>query len=62
MALAVAPSAPARGGKLKKSKWHIILPFTLPSLLLFLVFLVYPYGQAMHISLTKWRGLTPKPT
>ena len=47
---------------MRKSKWHIIIPFTLPSLLLFLVFLVYPYGQAMYISLTKWRGLTPKPT
>ena len=45
-----------------KRKYHIILPFTLPSLLLFLVFVVYPYAQAMYFSLTKWRGLTPKPT
>lgn len=46
----------------KKKKFHIIIPFTLPSLLLFLVFVVYPYAQAMVYSLTKWRGLTPKPT
>ena len=48
--------------RLRKHKWHIIVPFLLPSLLLFLVFVVYPYGQAMYYSLTKWRGLTPKPT
>ena len=46
----------------KKKKYHIIIPFTLPSLALFLVFVVFPYGQAMYYSLTKWRGLTPKPT
>ncbi len=46
----------------KKKKYHIIIPFTVPSLLLFLVFVVYPYAQAIYISLTKWRGLTPKPT
>ena len=46
----------------KKKKYHIIIPFTVPSLLLFLVFVVYPYAQAMYFSLTKWRGLTPKPT
>ncbi len=46
----------------KKKKYHIIIPFTLPSLALFAVFVVYPYAQAMYYSLTKWRGLTPKPT
>lgn len=45
-----------------KRKLHIIVPFTLPAIALFLVFVVYPYGRAMYISLTKWRGLTPKPT
>lgn len=46
----------------KRRKYHIIIPFTLPSLLLFAVFVVYPYAQSMYYSLTKWRGLTPKPT
>lgn len=45
-----------------KRKLHIIVPFTLPAIALFLVFVVYPYGRAMYFSLTKWRGLTPKPT
>lgn len=47
---------------LTRKKYHIIIPFTAPSLALFLVFVVYPYGQAMYFSLTKWRRLTPKPT
>lgn len=55
-------NAKAAWAAFKKKKYHIIIPFTLPSLVLFAVFVVYPYGQAMYYSLTKWRGLTPKPT
>lgn len=44
-----------------KSKYHIIIPFLLPALLLYAVFVMYPYLQAIYISLTKWRGLTPTP-
>lgn len=43
-------------------KYHIIIPFLLPAIGLYALFVVYPYLQAMYISLTKWRGLTPKPT
>lgn len=45
-----------------KTKYHIIIPFLLPAVLLYLVFVIYPYAQAIYISLTKWRGLTPTPT
>lgn len=45
-----------------KAKYHIIIPFLLPALLLYVVFVMYPYAQAIYISLTKWRGLTPTPT
>jgi N-acetylglucosamine transport system permease protein len=45
----------------KKIKYHIIIPFLLPALLLYLVFVIYPYARAIYISLTKWRGLTPNP-
>lgn len=44
-----------------RAKYHIIIPFLLPALLLYLVFVIYPYAQAIYISLTKWRGLTPTP-
>jgi N-acetylglucosamine transport system permease protein len=30
----------------------------LPALLLYGVFVLYPYGQAIYLSLTSWRGLT----
>ena len=55
-------NANAAWTKFKKNKYHIIIPFTLPSIALFAVFVVYPYAQSMYFSLTKWRGLTPKPT
>ena len=45
-----------------KTKYHIIIPFLLPPLLLYAVFVMFPYGKAIYISLTKWRGLTPTPT
>ena len=47
---------------MSKPKYHIIIPFLFPAVAMFLVFVAYPYGQAMYFSLTKWRGLTPKPT
>lgn len=42
-------------------KYHIIIPFLLPALLLYSVFVIYPYARSIYISLTKWRGLTPTP-
>jgi N-acetylglucosamine transport system permease protein len=45
----------------RRRKYHIIIPFLFPSILLYVLFVVYPYGRAMYISLTNWRGLTPNP-
>jgi N-acetylglucosamine transport system permease protein len=44
-----------------KRKYHIIIPFLFPAILLYIVFVIYPYGRSMYISLTNWRGLTPNP-
>jgi N-acetylglucosamine transport system permease protein len=44
-----------------RKKYHIIIPFLFPAILLYAVFVLYPYAQAIYISLTKWRGLTPTP-
>jgi N-acetylglucosamine transport system permease protein len=44
----------------KRRKYHIILPFLFPAILLYAVFVIYPYSRSMYISLTKWRGFTPK--
>jgi N-acetylglucosamine transport system permease protein len=46
---------------MSKTKYHIIIPFLLPALVLYAVFVMFPYGKAIYISLTKWRGLTPNP-
>ena len=34
----------------------MIIPFLLPALILYSVFVLYPYGRAFYISLTSWRG------
>jgi N-acetylglucosamine transport system permease protein len=37
-------------------KYRIIIPFMLPALILYSVFVLYPYGRAVYISMTSWRG------
>lgn len=41
-----------------RDKYKLIVPFLAPSVLLYVVFVLYPYVQAMYISLTRWRGLS----
>ncbi|GIV77881.1 sugar ABC transporter permease [Litorilinea aerophila] len=44
-----------------RNKYRLIIPFLFPSVLLYVVFVMYPYLRAMYISFTRWRGLTPNP-
>ncbi len=44
-----------------RNKYRLIVPFLIPSLLLYVTFVLYPYGRAMYISLTQWRGLSKPP-
>jgi N-acetylglucosamine transport system permease protein len=37
-------------------KYRIIVPFLLPALVLYSIFVLYPYGRAVYISMTSWRG------
>ncbi|MGH2561363.1 MAG: carbohydrate ABC transporter permease [Thermomicrobiales bacterium] len=39
-------------------KYRLIVPFLLPAIVLYGVFVVWPYAQAMYVSLTSWRGLS----
>lgn len=39
-------------------KYKLIIPFLAPSLLLYAVFVLYPYVQAFWISLHQWRGVS----
>jgi N-acetylglucosamine transport system permease protein len=39
-------------------KYRLIIPFLLPAILLYGVFVVWPYAQAIYVSLTSWRGLS----
>jgi N-acetylglucosamine transport system permease protein len=44
-----------------RNKYSLIIPFLAPSILLYAVFVLYPYLNAMYISLTSWRGLARAP-
>jgi N-acetylglucosamine transport system permease protein len=44
-----------------RNKYQLIIPFLAPSLLLYFVFVLFPYARAMYISLTNWRGLSRPP-
>jgi raffinose/stachyose/melibiose transport system permease protein len=55
-------SAPARPGRPRKRHARITLPavlFTLPALVIMVIFLVYPVIQNFRYSLTTWNGITP---
>ena len=45
---------------MRKTKYHIIIPFLAPAVLMYIVFVVYPYGRSMYTSLNKWRGFSPQ--
>lgn len=40
------------------NKYRLIIPFMLPALILYGVFVLYPYVQAFYISLTSWSGVS----
>ena len=39
-------------------KYRLIIPFLLPALLLYGLFVLWPYAQAIYVSLTGWRGVS----
>jgi N-acetylglucosamine transport system permease protein len=39
-------------------KNRLIIPFLLPAILLYGIFVVWPYAQAIFVSLTSWRGVS----
>lgn len=38
------------------NKYRVIVPFLAPAVILYFVFVLYPYVQAFYISLTSWSG------
>ncbi len=39
-------------------KYQLIVPFLAPALLLYGLFVLWPYAQAIYLSLTSWRGVS----
>ena len=46
---------------MRRNKYGIILPFLTPALILYSLFVIYPYVQAMYVAFTKWKGLRKSP-
>lgn len=47
---------------MERHKYRIIVPFLMPALLLYAVFVVYPALRSIYVSLHVWRGLSPNMT
>ena len=41
-----------------KHKYRVIIPFLAPAIILYLVFVIYPYTRSMYNSLTSWKGVS----
>lgn len=41
-----------------KNKYRVIIPFLAPAIILYLLFVIYPYGRSMYNSLTSWKGVS----
>lgn len=41
-----------------RDKYRLIVPFLIPSVSIYVIFVLFPYVQAMYTSLTRWRGLS----
>jgi len=41
-----------------KHKYRVIIPFLAPAVILYLVFVIYPYTRSMYNSLTSWKGVS----
>lgn len=39
-------------------KYRLVVPFVAPTFLLYAVFVLWPYGQALYYALTRWRGFS----
>ena len=46
---------------MRRHKYRIIIPFLAPALILYSLFVIYPYAQAMYVAFTKWKGLRKSP-
>ncbi len=41
-------------------RYRLVIPFMLPALILYSVFVIYPYAQSIYSSFTGWRGFSPE--
>ncbi|MBX6341359.1 MAG: sugar ABC transporter permease, partial [Thermomicrobiaceae bacterium] len=43
-------------------RYRFVIPFLAPSLILYAIFVLWPYAQAFYVALTEWRGVSKHKT
>jgi len=43
---------------MNRHKYRVIIPFLAPAVILYLTFVIYPYGRSMYNSFTSWKGVS----
>jgi len=43
---------------MNKRKYRVIIRFLAPAIILYLIFVIYPYGRSMYNSFTSWKGVS----
>lgn len=41
-------------------RYRLVIPFMLPAVLLYGIFVIWPYAQSIYTSFTGWRGINPE--
>jgi N-acetylglucosamine transport system permease protein len=44
---------------MNRHKYRVIIPFLAPAVILYVLFVIYPYGRSMYNSFTSWKGVSP---
>ena len=45
---------------MRHQRYQLVIPFMLPAVVLYLVFVIYPYAQSIYSSFTSWHGYSPE--
>lgn len=47
---------------MNRHKYHFIIPFLAPGVILYALFVLWPYAQSFYVALTRWRGVSANKT
>src|SRR4051812_16141890 len=59
---AVRKRARGRAGRRRRTSWPLVALFVLPSLILYALFMIWPFVGTLQLSLQAWDGFAPERT